>query len=1360
MTNRITLFAVGFSLVLSVAAEAQQVTAPAAQTVVTAGADWATRTFQDPMDMAQWTDLPGWVYASDQPVSNLTGIVNNSPCTTTGVTTDPASNCFRATSNAGDPKIEILETGQPSAADPVAPGTRREGLNFPIDASTYKTFAIRMRMATNASECPPRLSIGQCLGAFEWNRTSLYDNTLSATGGIFMYDGWGIYLFDLPTIALNSGAVTWAGSIGNMRIKLPRAAQTNFEVDWIRMVPNNLPTETITWSGFPGTVDLYLDNDTNAANGDLGFLVTNIFGTARNLSGTSFQFQPGALAPGDYYVKVCRNDDPQTSSNCRYSTGYYRVNGTPTFTFTSPSPEGGEDFATAKLGNAWDMNALSDIDYAVDPALSGLAKTTIDAVDEAGNALNQIDVVQGTSLIGDPYLYPLWLGITPVLGRGVSTKIDSSQYHILTFEMGVKNKPRNINVGSIARIIWQVEGERREVLMPDKTVSAGNPRENVSNDIIVEHRAGAGASGNVVAKVITDMKTLRIETDAGASPSTSGWTGLIEGFRVDPHEFLSEPVQFFVKRVKLAANERPTGGVYTIAWTYADVLHGPAPTLTLSYDTDTNPASGLTPIASGLNPATSSSYAWSTGALPAGTYYVYASFSDGVNTNAAYSRWPILIAAGPAISTHPTSQTVASGATTTFTVGATGSPEPRYQWQVSTNGGSTWTNLVNSQPLVGSSSLPYVGVTTPTLTVSSITAGMSGYRYRAVVTNTEGTATSNSATLALNTIIATPSSLNFGATKASAASLIQTVTPPQKVTVTFPSSSGAWTAVANQPWVTITGGSGNGAGQFTVAINDPSNLLGGTGSAGATITISAPSISLVSTVSLALTVQIGVTNAAPLGSFDSPADGATNLSGSFPVTGWALDDVGVDRVEIWRDVVGTEPPSSVTPGVTFGKVYIANGLFVTGARPDVEAAYPAYPTPARAGWGYLLMSWGLPNQGNGTYKLYAFAFDKNGNATTLGTKTISGNNAQAVKPFGGLDVPAYGDTKSGSFYNFGWALTPNPNTTDPRSCLITNGNVFVGIDSAPLVAVDYGDARADIAGFFPGFSNTAGPSGAYLIDTTTLSNGTHQIGWFVVDNCGRADGIGSRFFDVLNGGTSAAPVTSIAAARSQAAVVPTLDLEPVNVKREDGTVQQAEVNSTGTRVISVAMGERIEVQLPSQKVSYAGYHVVDDQRRSLPVGSSLDAKAGVFYWAPGPGFLGNFDLAFVQGSSERAVNVRVTVGPPMRTVIDAPAPGYVSQPFAVSGWTIDLAGQEGTGIDTVHVWAHPIGGETPIFLGVAAYGDARPDVGKLYGASFTQSSYTVGVSSLPPGTYDLVVYPHRASTGTFEGAQVVRVTVR
>ena len=55
---------------------------------------------------------------------------------------------------------------------------------------------------------------------------------------------------------------------------------------------------------------------------------------------------------------------------------------------------------------------------------------------------------------------------------------------------------------------------------------------------------------------------------------------------------------------------------------------------------------------------------------------------------------------------------------------------------------------------------------------------------------------------------------------------------------------------------------------------------------------------------------------------------------------------------------------------------------------------------------------------------------------------------------------------------------------------------------------------------FPAKNDGAADEGLRKV-ATTLTNGTHQIGWLVTDNCGRADGIGSRFFSVQNAAVTA-----------------------------------------------------------------------------------------------------------------------------------------------------------------------------------------------------------------------------------------------
>ena len=93
----------------------------------------------------------------------------------------------------------------------------------------------------------------------------------------------------------------------------------------------------------------------------------------------------------------------------------------------------------------------------------------------------------------------------------------------------------------------------------------------------------------------------------------------------------------------------------------------------------------------------------------------------------------------PTVTSQPSDQTVTAGQTATFTASASGSPAPTPQWQSSSDGGSTWSILTNAAP--------YSGVTTTTLTVSGTTTALSGTQYRAVFTNSSGTATTNVATL-------------------------------------------------------------------------------------------------------------------------------------------------------------------------------------------------------------------------------------------------------------------------------------------------------------------------------------------------------------------------------------------------------------------------------------------------------------------------------------------------------------------------------------------------------------------------------------------------------------------------------------
>jgi hypothetical protein len=62
----------------------------------------------------------------------------------------------------------------------------------------------------------------------------------------------------------------------------------------------------------------------------------------------------------------------------------------------------------------------------------------------------------------------------------------------------------------------------------------------------------------------------------------------------------------------------------------------------------------------------------------------------------------------------------------------------------------------------------------------------------------------------------------------------------------------------------------------------------------------------------------------------------------------------------------------------------------------------------------------------------------------------------------------------------------------------------------------------------------------------------------------------------------------------------------------------------------------------------AGYLVIDNELRRLPIGSTFDTETGTFYWQPGPGFVGQYDFVFIKkgpdGEWQKKI-IRVVINP-------------------------------------------------------------------------------------------------------------------
>src|SRR5207253_1083159 len=93
------------------------------------------------------------------------------------------------------------------------------------------------------------------------------------------------------------------------------------------------------------------------------------------------------------------------------------------------------------------------------------------------------------------------------------------------------------------------------------------------------------------------------------------------------------------------------------------------------------------------------------------------------------------VTTAPAVTSNPADQAVCAGLSATFTA-ASSIPTATVQWQVSIDGGTTFTDIF------GANSTTLSFITSP---------GQNGNRYRAVFTNSCSTATSANASLTVNT---------------------------------------------------------------------------------------------------------------------------------------------------------------------------------------------------------------------------------------------------------------------------------------------------------------------------------------------------------------------------------------------------------------------------------------------------------------------------------------------------------------------------------------------------------------------------------------------------------------------------------
>jgi alpha-tubulin suppressor-like RCC1 family protein len=161
-------------------------------------------------------------------------------------------------------------------------------------------------------------------------------------------------------------------------------------------------------------------------------------------------------------------------------------------------------------------------------------------------------------------------------------------------------------------------------------------------------------------------------------------------------------------------------------------------------------------------------------------------FTNGAGS-ATSKAATLTVQLAPRVTSQPASVTVESGQSAAFEVTVSGSPAPTAQWELSTNGGTSWAAVS--------------GATSDRLTIASVKTSESGYEYRVTLKNVLGQTTSQAATLTVHNppkIIEQP--VNTTAEEGATAIFAEAATG-------FPTPSVQWQVSTDEgaTWSTVSG---------------------------------------------------------------------------------------------------------------------------------------------------------------------------------------------------------------------------------------------------------------------------------------------------------------------------------------------------------------------------------------------------------------------------------------------------------------------------------------------------------------------------------------------------------------------------
>ena len=402
------------------------------------------------------------------------------------------------------------------------------------------------------------------------------------------------------------------------------------------------------------------------------------------------------------------------------------------------------------------------------------------------------------------------------------------------------------------------------------------------------------------------------------------------------------------------------------------------------------------------------------------TFDVVVTNSLGAVTSTAATLTVNPAPVAPAITTQPASQTVAAGASVTFTVVATGTPTPSYQWY--------------------KDSVVISGATSSSYTIATVAATDAGV-YAVSATNSAGTITSSGATL---TVLYTPVITTQPAS--------QTVSQGTNVTFSVaangnPAPTYQWRfnaaniGGATSSTYTITSVAPGNGGSYDVVVT---NSQGSVTSAAATLTV---------------TLNYSVSGQVTLVNNGSGVSGVTLSINTTPVTTAVTNGTGSYTLTNIPNGTYTVAPSLVASGVSAGFLPASSSVTISGANGTANF---------QAAIGYSV-SGTVAYGGSKTGRVYLVL--NGGNGSSNGVSIAGPTGAYTIRgvPAGTYTLTAFMDT-----VGLGVQNAENPVAT------VTG----LGVTSAPVtgVSVNLADPVAVTLSTAPAFQGIVPFGGGALVN--------------------------------------------------------------------------------------------------------------------------------------------------------------------------------------------------------------------------------------------------------------------------------------